>query len=161
MRKYNIAPQMRCSLGFTLIDLMITVAIIGILSATAYLSYQDYVKQARRTDAQASLMELAQFMERHYASKSGYLTDGQTGSAPRLPFTSSPKDGANAAYTLALSTAEKNGVTAQAYRLEARPINMMAKDKCGTLTLDYRGKRGIEVEGISGSVSEISNCWKR
>ena len=151
----------RRSAGFTLIEVMIVVVIIGILSSIAYPSYQDYVKQARRADAQASLMELAQFMERHYTSKGGYLADGQSGSAPSLPFSSSPKDGANAAYTLALSTGKTYGFTAQTYRLEAKPINMMAKDKCGTLTLDYRGKRGIEVGGKSGSASEISSCWKR
>lgn len=149
MSKENTIPLMRRSLGFTLIELMITVAIIGILSAIAYPSYQDYVKQARRADAQASLMELAQFMERHYTSKGGYLAEGQTGSAPSLPFTSSPKDGGTAAYKLSLA----KGVTAQTYTVQAEPVGSMSGDTCGTLTIDHRGKKG--------SAGDMKKCWKR
>lgn len=118
MSKLTVALNTRRSAGFTLIEVMIVVVIIGILSSIAYPSYQDYVKQARRADAQASLMELAQFMERHYTSKGGYLADGQTGSAPSLPFSSSPKDGGTAAYNLSL--AEKT--TAQTYTVQAVPV---------------------------------------
>lgn len=141
--------DVRRSAGFTLIEVMIVVVIIGILSSIAYPSYQDYVKQARRADAQASLMELAQFMERHYTSKGGYLEDGQSGSAPSLPFTSSPKDSSSAAYTLSLA----QGITAQTYSLQAVPTGMMSGDSCGTLTVDHRGKKG--------SGGDMAKCWKR
>lgn len=141
--------DVRRSAGFTLIEVMIVMVIIGILSSIAYPSYQDYVKQARRADAQASLMELVQFMERHYTSKGGYLEDGQSGSAPSLPFTSSPKDSSSAAYTLSLA----QGITAQTYSVQAEPVGSMSGDTCGTLTIDHRGKKG--------SGGDMAKCWKR
>lgn len=143
-----ITMRNRRSSGFTLIELMIAVAIIGILSAIAYPSYQAYVQQARRADAQVALMELAQFMERHYTREGGYLASGQAGAAPSLPFSISPKDGGSAAYNLSLASA-----TGQSYSLQAVPTNMMSGDSCGTLTLDNRGRKGS-----SGSVAK---CWKR
>ena len=51
--------------GFTLIELMIVVAIIGILAAIAYPSYQEYVRRTKRTDAQADMMELANRLQRY------------------------------------------------------------------------------------------------
>jgi type IV pilus assembly protein PilE len=58
--------------GFTLIEMMITVAIIGILASIAYPAYQDYVRRAARADAKAVLMETAQFMERHFTTNNAY-----------------------------------------------------------------------------------------
>ena len=102
---------------------MIVVAVIGILSAVAYPSYQKYVQQARRADAQVALMELAQFMERHYTQKGGYLESGQSGGSPNLPFTSSPKSG-EAAYNLSLAA-----IKGQSYSLQAVPTNIVPKTK--------------------------------
>lgn len=58
--------------GFTLIELMITVAIMAILAAIAYPSYIDSVRKARKADAQAQMMELASFMERFYTENNRY-----------------------------------------------------------------------------------------
>src|SRR5690606_38472416 len=81
----------KSSAGFTLIEVMIVVAIIGILAAIAYPSYQDHVRKSRRADAQTALLELAQFMERHYTTNGRYLTSANA--APALPFSEAPKDG--------------------------------------------------------------------
>lgn len=147
MNKAESVKGGRQSAGFTLIELMIVVAVIGILSAIAYPSYQKYVQQARRADAQVALMELAQFMERHYTRKGGYLESGQSGGSPSLPFTSSPKNG-GAAYNLSLAT-----IKGQSYSLQAVPTNMMSSDSCGTLTLDSKGRKG--------STGPLAECWKR
>ena len=84
--------------GFTLIELMIAVAVVGILAAIAYPSYQEHVRKARRADAQTALLELAQFMERHYTANGRYLTTA--GAAPVLPFDAAPKDGATKYYNI-------------------------------------------------------------
>ncbi|HKM28001.1 MAG TPA: type IV pilin protein [Thiopseudomonas sp.] len=149
MSKITSALNVRRSLGFTLIEMMIVVAVIGIISAIAYPSYQGYVQQARRADAQVALMELTQFMERHYTSKGGYLENGKSDGAPTLPFSSSPKDGGTAAYNLSLA----GGTTAHSYSLQAVPVNAMSGDPCGTLTLDHRGRKG--------SAGSSAKCWKR
>ncbi|TAM46105.1 MAG: prepilin-type N-terminal cleavage/methylation domain-containing protein [Gammaproteobacteria bacterium] len=62
----------RCPPGFTLIELMITVAIIGILAAIAYPSYQNYVKQTRRSDAQIALTQAANQQERFFTECNHY-----------------------------------------------------------------------------------------
>ncbi len=130
----------RCShqQGFTLIELMIVVAIIGIIAAIAYPAYVDNVRDTRRTTAQAELMELAQWMERQYAADYDYRDAG--GNAPALPFTESPRSGGAAFYDLSFSGA----VTQNGFTLQAVPKagSDQANDSCGTLTLTEAGARG-------------------
>jgi len=135
--------------GFTLIEVMIVAAIISILAAIAYPSYQEHVRKARRADAQAALMELAQFMERHYTANGRYLTAADAG--PVLPFTEAPKDGATKFYTLEFSATP----TASAYTLRAVPKNAMANDSCGTLTLAHTGAKGQKAGAT------LAQCWRR
>lgn len=136
--------------GFTLIELMIAVAVIGILAALAFPSYQEHINKSRRADAQAALVELAQFMERHYTSNGGYLASGNTGAAPTLPFSKAPKDGSLEFYALSLSAA-----TAQGYTLQAVPKNSMSNDKCGTLTITNTGAKSQKTGAT------LAECWRR
>lgn len=135
--------------GFTLIEVMIVVAIIGILAAIAYPSYQEHVRKARRADAQTALLELAQFMERHYTANGSYLT--AAGTAPGLPFTEAPKDGSSKYYDLSFAATP----TASGYTLRAAPKGAMAGDACGTLTLSNTGAKGQKA-GAS-----LAECWRR
>lgn len=137
------------SAGFTLIEVMIVAAIISILAAIAYPSYQEHVRKARRADAQAALMELAQFMERHYTANGRYLTAANV--APALPFTEAPKDGATKFYTLGFPATP----TASGYTLQAVPKNAMANDSCGTLTLAHTGAKGQKAGAT------LAQCWRR
>ena len=76
--------------GFTLIEMVIVVAIAGILAAIAFPSYQNSVRKTRRTNAEADLVQLSQFMERIYTENGSYMRGG---ASPALPFTVSPQDG--------------------------------------------------------------------
>lgn len=135
--------------GFTLIELMIVVVVIGILAAIAYPSYQEHVRKARRADAQTALLELAQFMERHYTANGKYLTAANA--APGLPFSAAPKDGTTKYYDLSFSGAP----TASSYTLSAVPKGAMAGDTCGTLTLSNTGAKG------QATGATLATCWRR
>mgnify|MGYP001944455157 CR=1 FL=1 len=134
--------------GFTLIELMIVVAIVGILAAFAYPSYTEHVRKARRADAQAALLELAQFMERYYTANGRYVD--ATGVAPTLPFTEAPKDGGTKFYDLGFSGTP----TASTYVLQATPKNGMSGDPCGNLRLSNAG-----VKTRTGS-ERADLCWR-
>lgn len=138
--------------GVTLLELMIVVAIIGILSAIAYPSYQEHVRKSRRADAQTALLELAQFMERYYTANGRYVD--AAGNPPALPFTQAPKEGAAAVYNLGFSA----GPTATTYTLQAAPIagTMMAGDECGSMRIAHTGEQSID----GGTLPE-DRCWRR
>jgi type IV pilus assembly protein PilE len=134
--------------GFTLIELMIVVAIIGLLAAIALPSYQDYIRKSRRADAKSSLSQLAQFMERNFSLAQRYDKDG-AGVNIALPFTESPVDGSSKYYDLALSSVAQN-----TYTLQAVPKNGQQIDKCATLTLTNAG-----IKGTTSSTMSAADCW--
>ena len=143
--------------AFTLIELMVTVAIVGILASIAYPTYQDSVMKSRRADAKGALLGFENAMERYFTVNNTYLgaggTDGShadTG-APRIYSTTSPVDGGTAYYNLTISAA-----TASTYTLNAAPKvdGPQAGDKCGTLTLTHTG-----VKGFTGTGGSTAECW--
>lgn len=129
-------------LGFTLVELMIVVAIVGVLAAFAIPAYGRYVLRADRAMARATLLEAAQAMERNY--NTNYTYAGYT-----LPASlqSSPPSG-TAKFNIAITSA-----TATTYKLQATSVNGDAE--CATMTIDQAG-----VQGSSGSAS-VAECWNR
>ncbi len=142
----------RAQRGFTLIELMIVVAVVGILSAIAYPSYTSYVLKARRGDAKAALTELSQWMERNYTTSGAYNKDsgGTTIVTASLPYVTSPKTGTATNYNLSFTAAP----TASAFTLQAVPVGGQLNDLCGTLTLDNTGAK----TSIKGGVA-VADCW--
>lgn len=133
--------------GFTLIELMIVVAIIGILASIAYPSYQQYVLRANRAEAQAILTEMAQFMERRFTTCGTYGTNLTCAGAATLLSAVSPQGATGSAikYNVSFSA----GPTATAFTLQAVPAGGQANDSCGTLTLS---NTGVQTPTTAG-------CW--
>ena len=128
--------------GFTLIEIMIVVAVVAILAAIAYPSYQNQVRKSRMGQAQADMLEIAQFMERCFASNNSFQ-----GCA--LPFNQSPRTGTSY-YTIALATPARTQFT-----LTAVPQAAGGQDQqiCGTLTLNDQSQKTF-----SGSAT-AAQCW--
>lgn len=150
--------------GFTLIELMIVVVIIGILAAIAYPSYKNYVVKTRRADAVANVMELSQYMERFFTENGRYDEDrsGTAVTNATLPFTKSPQEGSAAHYNLGFAAAPSSG----AYTLEAVPQGDQANSDtdCGTLRIDSTGKKCILggakcSDGGDAARAAVGDCW--
>jgi type IV pilus assembly protein PilE len=133
--------------GFTLVELMIVVVIIGILTAIAYPNYTAYVRRGARAEARSILLETTQFLERNYTLANRYdqTSGGVAITSSTLPFQQSPKSGTKK-YDVTV-----NFPDTQTFTLSAAPTGIMAGDSCGTLTLTNTGTRGA-----GGSVAE---CW--
>ncbi|WP_367345550.1 type IV pilin protein [Stenotrophomonas bentonitica] len=125
--------------GFTLIELMIVVAVVAILAAVAIPSYAEHVRKSRRAQAKADLVEVAQLMERYHTVQNTYV--GYT-----LTSNQSPRDG-TAQYTVSLGNQ-----TASTFTLTATPGTNQSKDKCGTMTLDQAGRKTPDHATVDG-------CW--
>lgn len=138
--------------GFTLIELMIAVAVVGILAAIAYPSYQQYVERTRRGDAIASLMSLAQAQERHMARCGEYaesITADPTCVDEGLGRATTISE--EGFYTLVLNA------SAASYTLTATPTGAQANDdQCSQFSLTHQGQRGAQDAG-GGNTTE--RCW--
>lgn len=128
-------------LGITLIELMVVVAIIGILASIAYPGYVDYVRRAKRVDAQAIMMENAQFLERYFTTNGKY-------SLATLTKVQSPESG-TANYNITTPT-----LTDTTYVIQAAPTGTFSDPLCGTLTVSHTG---VRTESGTGS---LADCWK-
>ena len=141
MDKLTMALNARRSAGFTLIEVMIVVVIMGILASIAYPSYDEYVKRGNRTEGQVFLSDAAARQERYSSQNNSYTAD-----PANLGVRATSETGK---YTLTIEQAEKN--TDGGYSLIATPSLIDAK--CGNLTLNALGVRGAS-EGTA------ADCWR-
>jgi len=138
--------------GFTLIELMIVVAVIAILSAIAYPSYQEYVKRSRRTEAQSLLNEAAAREERWRAQNGSYMTGTTAADIAKLKLPNVDRS-ENGYYTLAIAVVANDG----GYTLTATRAGAQTSDtKCGNFTLDATGKKGI----AASTPGTVAACWR-
>ena len=120
--------------GFTLIELMIVVAIIGILAAVGYPSYVGHVKKGNRADGIDSLLALSGRMEEFYMNNDTYVNA-----------TVASNTSSDGLYTMSITNS-----TAYAYTIQAAPVQ--GDSDCGNLTLNSLGVKGT-------STGTVSDCW--
>ena len=148
-RGTRAAPQ--AASGFTLIELMIAVAVVAVLAAVALPAYFEHLARARRTDAQAALMEDAAYMQHYYAAHNAFTdTPG-----PQLPASTSPRSGA-ASYRIGVTVpADDPG----SFVLTATRTGAMNADRCGDFTYDNLGRREV-VPGSAAPGLTAPGCWR-
>lgn len=147
--------------GFTLIEVMIVLAIVGVLVAIALPAYTDYIARARRADARTQLVQAAQFMQRFYAANDSFAKDRADNDVlGQMPanLLQSPADNAKA-YDLAIP---QDTLTATSFELRMVPVTggMMDGDKCGTFTLNSAGARGVLLVEGAGDIALRDTCWR-
>lgn len=137
------------SRGFTLIELMIVVGILGVLAAIAYPNYSEYVQRSNRSEGQALLNDAAASQERFFAQNNRYVTTAADIAKLGLRGTSGTTvKSDNGKYTLTVGTSANDG----GYTLTA--TQNFGDGACGNLTLNARG-----VKGRSGTKG-VDACWK-
>jgi type IV pilus assembly protein PilE len=143
-------PASKKQAGFTLIELMIVVAIVGILTAIAVPSYQAYVQRSNRALAKSALLEVAHWMER------AATATGQYPAAANIP--PGIRQVAGSPYALVEKTPAAAGNT---FTLTAVPTagGRQAGDTCGTFTLTHLGLRGAAGQDAPAQVAV--DCWER
>lgn len=129
----------RTQTGFTLIEIMVVMAIIGILASIAIPSYLEHVRKGRRAAGTACLLQAAQQMERFYTTALAYDADGS-------PTAFTCDADAERFYTI---TVDEDSLAARAYLLVATPQGSQASDSCGSLSIDQAGNRSPTTAG----------CW--
>lgn len=132
--------------GFTLIELMIVVVIVGILAAIAFPSYDAYVKRSYRAEGQAFLNDVAARQERYFAQTNSYVKTDDDQEKLKLKGGGSSETGK---YLLKIGQVDNDG----GYTLTAE--QQFNDSKCGNLTLNAKGARGVTGEGATAA-----DCWR-
>ncbi len=130
---------MKNNQGFTLIELMITVAVIAILASIALPNYREYVIRTNRTAAIEAISAAAVCLERNYSRNSTYIYDGTCRTTPQ---------GYN---QLVINDIANNG---QEFRIVAIPNGGQVNDSCNRLRLDHTGRKTR-----TGSGKSHADCW--
>lgn len=145
--------------GFTLIEVMIVVALIGIIATLAMPAYTSHIARAHRADARAALLQASQYMQRFYAANDRFdkLRDESRDVQDEMPaaLKQTPANGA-ALYTLQVTP------SVDAYTLTMAPVAgaRMAADSCGSYIVNSLGATQNMKNGTNLSTDERNACWK-
>lgn len=158
-RSSRLLARTRFQQGVTLIELMIVTAVVAILAAIGYPSYQEQVAKSRRADVQRAMIEAEQYMRRYFNAR-----DTFAGVTLPAALASSPRAGSGAAsYNIVFIENTNNVVTtttalsASTYTIRAVRTGSMASDKCGDLNVTNTGVKTL-LNNTAGTT--LANCFK-
>ncbi len=135
--------------GFTLIEILIVIAIMGVLASIALPAYQNSVLRSGRTEGKSTLMQVASDQERFYSSNNSYSINAQPLANPVVATRTSD----NGLYVITVAAAPCNAI-ATCFTATATPQGGQTDDSCTTITLTNTGARGA-----TGDIA--ANCWQR
>lgn len=139
----------RRTAGFSLLELLIALAVIGLITAIALPTYQESTLRSGRADGKSALMQVAAAQERYYSANNTYSTNA-------APFANPPEatiDSPDGKYEISVSACS-GGTIANCFVATATPQGSQTNDVCTSLTIDSTG-----VRGATGAPAE--ECWQR
>ncbi|WP_071873200.1 type IV pilin protein [Atopomonas hussainii] len=139
--------------GFTLIEIMIVVLIIGIISALAYPGYANYVLRAGRADGQAMLSSIMQAQERYYSQNQTYVTNLGSGGLGFGVAQNAAVPSEDKRYNITAAACSGSTIANCVVLTATRTGAQLTDSACGNLSLDSRGTKG------KSGTAALGECW--
>ncbi|KAI3590112.1 hypothetical protein D9X30_5695 [Cupriavidus sp. U2] len=139
--------------GFTLIELMITVMIVGILAAVAIPQYQQFVTKSRRAEAKAGLARVQGALERYFTVNNTYTVDPSALKLTKCDDAKTPSGDTCESTNYIITIAPSGGSIATGFQLTATPVANRQDPVCGNFTVDNLNVKTSTGTGAAGT------CW--
>lgn len=144
--------------GFTLIELMITVAVIGILSAIAYPSYQEQMRKGKRAECRSGLFQVMQQQERYFTQFNAYVAATPTDALPKVKVFSNGSGSASNACNITSAVCDASTALTTCVKISGEMQPAGYDNAIKNLILDSKGEKSCKLYDDSTSTTE-KKCW--